>query len=268
MPQAAMNSLNPVVRVGSQIEDAIVAHSERLSKRELDAMIAEVLRKVGLKPEVAKRFSHQLSGGMKQRVAMAISIVLGPKVIIADEPTSALDVVVQHQVMATLDRLQQELNAAVLLIGHDMGLVTQFADTIGVLYAGKLVEQGDVQEVIQNSYHPYTRMLIDSLPTLDEKRALVGIPGLPPALANLPPGCPFHPRCPFAHERCRVETPALQSPVPGRQVACHLYPQHAALPTIPLALAEALDARPAVTNGASPAEALAVVWSEPKEPPQ
>jgi peptide/nickel transport system ATP-binding protein len=240
MPQAAMNSLNPVIRVGPQIKDAIVTHEGRLPQEQLDAMVAQALTKVGLKPAVANRYPHQLSGGMKQRVAMAIATILHPKVIIADEPTSALDVVVQQQVMTTMGRLQEELGAAVILIGHDMGLVTQFADTIGVLYAGKLVERGSVQDVLENPYHPYTHMLIDSLPSLDGKRELVGIPGLPPELLKLPTGCPFHPRCPFAGERCRVEVPASQTMPNGRQVACHLYPEHTQLPkmvVIPNALA-------------------------------
>jgi len=154
-------------------------------------------------------------------VVMAIGIVLHPKVIIADEPTSALDVVVQHQVMLTLGHLQQELGAAVVLIGHDMGLIGQFADTIGVLYAGKLIERGSVQEVLDSPLHPYTRLLIESLPTLDGKKELVGIPGLPPALLDLPPGCAFAPRCPEATERCRAETPELVTVGEGRQVACY-----------------------------------------------
>lgn len=232
MPQAAMNSLSPVARIGAQIKDGIVAHMGRLSNSELDAMVRDVLVKVGLQPEVANRFPHQLSGGMKQRVAMAIAIALKPKVIIADEPTSALDVVVQQQVMDTLSQLQRELNAAVLLIGHDMGLIAQFADSIGVLYAGKLVERGEVQAVLENPLHPYTRLLIDSLPRLDEKREMVGIAGLTPSLLNLPSGCAFHPRCPLAHARCKTETPVIQSPQSGRQVSCHLYPQHSALPPI------------------------------------
>ena len=248
MPQAAMNSLNPVVRVGPQIKDAIVAHLGRLSPKELDDRVAEVLTKVGLRPEVADRFPHQLSGGMKQRAAMAIAIVLTPKVIIADEPTSALDVVVQQQVMETLGALQRELNAAALLIGHDMGLIAQFADSIGVLYAGKLVERGKVQDVLQNPYHPYTRMLIDSLPSLEEKKDLVGIAGLPPSLTNLPTGCAFHPRCPLVHDRCRTERPILQSPFAGRQVACHLYPEHAYLPLIKKSDGLLADAAQPMTN--------------------
>jgi peptide/nickel transport system ATP-binding protein len=234
MPQAAMNSLNPVIRVGPQIKDGFRVHGLKLGEKELDEKVTEVLGKVGLRPEVASRYPHQLSGGMKQRVAMAVAISLSPKVIIADEPTSALDVVVQKQVMLTLSRLQQELDAAVLLIGHDMGLITQFADSIGVLYAGKLVERGRVAEVLENPLHPYTRMLIDSLPNLEGKKDLFGIRGLPPELLHLPKGCAFHPRCPFAMDRCKQEIPLIQSPMGARQVACHLYPEQDRLPVIKL----------------------------------
>jgi peptide/nickel transport system ATP-binding protein len=236
VPQAAMNSLNPVMRVGDQIADGILAHEGRLPRRVLAERMARALGQVGLRPEVAGRFPHQLSGGQRQRAAMAIATALQPKVIIADEPTSALDVVVQRQVMLTLGRLQQGLHAAVLLIGHDMGLVAQFADVIGVLYAGKLVELGPVDDILEAPRHPYTRLLIDSLPTLDDKKPLRGIPGLPPSLLNLPPGCPFAPRCPYAElngDRSWVETPLLQAVTPRQLVACHLYPEHPVLPPLP-----------------------------------
>jgi peptide/nickel transport system ATP-binding protein len=233
VPQAAMNSLNPVMRVGDQIADGILAHEGRLPRRVLAERTAQALAQVGLRPEVTSRFPHQLSGGQRQRAAMAIATALQPKVIIADEPTSALDVVVQRQVMLTLGRLQQGLHAAVLLIGHDMGLVAQFADIVGVLYAGKLVELGPVDDILETPRHPYTRLLIDSLPTLDDKKALRGIPGLPPSLLNLPPGCPFAPRCPYAFDRCPLETPLLQAVTPRQMVACHLYPRHTVLPPLP-----------------------------------
>src|SRR5215831_9889644 len=232
IPQAAMNSLNPVMRVGDQIADGIVAHDGSVSKRELAERVEKALAQVGLPPGVAARYPHQLSGGQRQRTAMAIATALQPRIIVADEPTSALDVVVQRQVMLTLGRLQQGLHAAVLLIGHDMGLIAQFADTIGVLYAGRLVEQGPVDRLLDSPRHPYTRLLIDSLPTLDDKKALRGIPGLPPSLLNLPPGCAFGPRCPYAFERCPIETPALQAVGPAQVVACHLYPEHSELPPI------------------------------------
>lgn len=232
MPQAAMNSLNPVMRIRDQIVDAVLAHEPKLAQQELDALVENSLAKVGLAPDVANRFPHQLSGGMKQRAAMAIATVLRPRLIIADEPTSALDVVVQRQVMMTLARVQQELGAATILIGHDMGLIAQFSDTIGVLYAGKLVERGDTDAVLAAPRHPYTRLLIDSLPALETRKAFIGIPGLPPSLFNRPAGCRFHARCPFAFEQCRAEEPALQN-VQGVQVACHLYPMHTALPPLP-----------------------------------
>ena len=235
IPQAAMNSLNPVMRVGDQIADGILAH-ERLGRREIAERVARALSQVGLPQAAASRYPHQLSGGQRQRAAMAIATALQPKIIVADEPTSALDVVVQRQVMLTLGRLQQGLHAAVLLIGHDMGLIAQFADTVGVLYAGRLVEQGPVDDILDHPRHPYTRLLIDSLPTLDDKKALRGIPGLPPSLLNLPPGCPFAPRCPYAGmngDRSFVETPELQRVTPKQLVACHLYPEHTDLPPIP-----------------------------------
>jgi peptide/nickel transport system ATP-binding protein len=231
MPQAAMNSLNPVMRIRDQIIDAIVAHEGSMAQRDLDSMVEQALAQVGLAAAVANRFPHQLSGGMKQRATLAIATVLRPKLIIADEPTSALDVVVQRQVMMTLARVQQELGAATVLIGHDMGLIAQFSETIGVLYAGKLVERGNVDDVLVAPRHPYTRLLIDSLPDLTARKGFVGIPGLPPALFDRPPGCRFHPRCPLAFDRCRTEEPALQW-VDSRQVACHLYPAHTQLPAM------------------------------------
>jgi peptide/nickel transport system ATP-binding protein len=233
IPQGAMSSLNPVMRLEEQMIDAIVAHKPGMKRAELDARVQELLKNVGLAPEVARRYPHELSGGMKQRAAMAIATSLSPKVIVADEPTSALDVVVQRQVMQTLGRLQDGLGAAVVLIGHDMGLIAQFADTVGVMYAGKLVEIGPVRQMIESPKHPYTRLLVDSLPGIEVKRELTGIPGLPPPLVDLPPGCSFNPRCPLAFERCRRETPLLQQVAPGQSAACHLYPEHAALPPLP-----------------------------------
>jgi peptide/nickel transport system ATP-binding protein len=240
IPQGAMSSLNPVMRLEEQIIDAIAAHVPRMSRQELESKVALQLARVGLDPTVARRYPHELSGGMKQRAAMAIATSLSPKVIVADEPTSALDVVVQRQVMQTLGRLQDGLGAAVVLIGHDMGLIAQFADTVGVMYAGKLVEIGPVAHMIQNPRHPYTRLLVDSLPGIDQKKPLVGIPGLPPPLVNLPAGCSFNPRCPYAFDRCRAETPALQQIGPLERVACHLYPEHLSLPPRPAERPEAL----------------------------
>jgi peptide/nickel transport system ATP-binding protein len=225
VPQAALNSLNPVIRVERQIKDGIIDHAEdkKPTQEELDDRVQELLRTVGLTSSVARMFPHELSGGMKQRVAMAIATSLSPKLIIADEPTSALDVVVQRQIMETLGQLQKGLSASVILIGHDMGLVAQFADTIGIMYAGKLVELGPVEAIFENPQHPYTQALIQSLPSFSHRLQSSGIPGMPPTLANLPAGCSFNPRCAFVMDTCRVNEPVLRNVGPGQSASCHLF---------------------------------------------
>jgi peptide/nickel transport system ATP-binding protein len=221
--QGAMNSLNPVMRVRDQLVDGMRDHGAQIPRRELDARINDLLRQVGLRPDVARMYPHELSGGMKQRVCIAIAISLQPRVIIADEPTSALDVVVQKQVMDTLRRVQEQLGAAVILVGHDMGLMAQFVDRLGVMYAGKLAEVSPIRDIFQEPLHPYTRLLIQSLPSVDHKGSLKGIPGLPPSLLNRPPGCPFAPRCPHAMEVCTTVDPPFHEVRPNRFVACYLY---------------------------------------------
>jgi peptide/nickel transport system ATP-binding protein len=221
VPQGSMNSLNPVVRIQDQIGDAIADHGTRLSRHALRERVRDLLGHVGLPPETADKYPHELSGGMKQRACIAIAICLKPKVIIADEPTSALDVVVQRQVMGTLGRVQAELGAAVILVGHDIGLMAQFVDRLGIMYAGRLVEVAPIAEIITAPRHPYTRLLIDSLPSLDRKGGLRGIPGLAPLLRDLPPGCAFHPRCPRAEAHCHSEKPAVRSVGMDATVACH-----------------------------------------------
>jgi peptide/nickel transport system ATP-binding protein len=222
VPQGSMNALNPVLRIRAQIADALADHGVALSSSELTARAHDLLGQVGLPPEVAEMYPHELSGGMKQRACIAIAICLRPKVIIADEPTSALDVVVQRQVMVTLGRVQEELGAAVVLVGHDMGLMAQFVDRLGVMYAGRLVEIAPIGEIITSPRHPYTQMLIASLPSLERKGMMQGIPGLAPLLRDLPAGCAFHPRCPQAVARCRSERPELREVSGGVRAACHL----------------------------------------------
>jgi peptide/nickel transport system ATP-binding protein len=222
VPQGSMNSLNPVVRIRDQIGDALFDHGERLSRRAFNARVERLLAQVGLPPEMAGRYPHELSGGMKQRACIAIAISLRPKVIIADEPTSALDVVVQRQIMETLGRVQAELGAAVILIGHDIGLMAQFVDRLAIMYAGRLVEVAPISDIITAPRHPYTRMLIESLPSLERKGGLRGIPGLAPGLRDLPSGCAFHPRCPLAERHCRTEKPAMRNIGNDTLVACHL----------------------------------------------
>jgi peptide/nickel transport system ATP-binding protein len=221
--QGAMNSLNPVVRVREQIRDGLKDHGVRLSARAFDDRVNELLRSVGLRREVGGMFPHELSGGMKQRVCIAIAISLRPKLIIADEPTSALDVVVQRQVMDTLLAVQAELGASIILIGHDMGLMAQVVDRVGIMYAGNFAEVSRVGDLFRAPLHPYSQLLIASLPSLDEKEAFQGIPGLPPSLLHRPKGCAFRSRCPRAFERCAVEEPRLREVQPERRVSCHLY---------------------------------------------
>jgi len=221
VPQGSMNSLNPVVRIRDQIADAITDHGRALSRQDLIARVRSLLSQVGLPPDTADKYPHELSGGMKQRACIAIAICLRPKVIIADEPTSALDVVVQRQVMETLGKVQAELGAAVILVGHDMGLMAQFVDRLGIMYAGRLVEVAPIRDIITAPRHPYTRLLIDSLPSLEQRGTLRGIPGLAPLLRELPSGCAFHPRCPRAEERCKSDKPAVRPIGPDATVACH-----------------------------------------------
>ncbi len=235
IPQGVMNSFNPVMRVGAQISDTIEAHELRSTPEELEERVRNLLTLVELDAATARMYLHELSGGMKQRVGMAIAVALRPEVIIADEPTSALDVVIQKRVMDTLFRVQQELDAAVIFVGHDMGLMAQCTDRIGVMYAGRLVELGPVQRLFEEPLHPYTRMLVASLPSLERKGDFRGIPGLPPSLLDPPPGCSFHPRCPEVMERCASELPHLDVVVSGsdtedgeaatseRRAACHLH---------------------------------------------
>jgi peptide/nickel transport system ATP-binding protein len=223
IPQGAMNSLNPVTRIRDQIVDGMVAHNSALSQRQMRERVHEVLEWVDLDPAVANMYPHELSGGMKQRVCIAIAIALHPKLIIADEPTSALDVVVQRQVMETISHVQQDLDASVILIGHDMGLMVQFVDVLIIMYAGKIAEIGTIEQIFSAPRHPYTQMLIESLPTLETKGVFKGIPGIAPSLLNAPTGCLFHPRCPRAMDLCVNETPRLQQVDGAQRVACHLY---------------------------------------------
>jgi peptide/nickel transport system ATP-binding protein len=219
VPQGAMNALNPVLTCRAQFEDLFEAHGEPAAGRA--ARVAALLESVGLTPAVADMYPHQLSGGMKQRVCIALAIALRPAVIVADEPTSALDVVVQKQVLRTLARVQREIGAAVVMVGHDMGLMAQFAHRIGVMYAGRLVELGPVREVFARPRHPYTRLLIESLPGFGRRGEFRGIAGVAPSLVDPPPGCPFHPRCPSAQARCAAETPETTRLTDGREFRCH-----------------------------------------------
>ena len=205
MPQGAMNSLNPVIRIREQLLDGLRDHGVVMSRKEADLHVESLLERVGLRGEVANMYAHELSGGMKQRVAMAIAISMKPKIIIADEPTSALDVVVQKLIIETLQDVQADLGASIIMIGHDMGLMAQTVDRLGVMYAGQMAEIGAIGKTLVDPKHPYTSLLIDSLPSATEKKPLRGIPGLAPQLLNLPKGCAFHPSASPRRRRSREE---------------------------------------------------------------
>ncbi|RHA37682.1 ABC transporter ATP-binding protein [Cellulomonas rhizosphaerae] len=224
--QGAMNSLNPVFRIGRQIADAITAHEPATTKKDALARAADLLDLVGINPDRARDFPHQLSGGMRQRVMIAMALALDPQVLIMDEPTTALDVVMQRQIVEQIADLRDRLGFSVIFITHDVSLLIEIADRIAIMYAGEIVEDAVAQDVYRRPRHPYSDGLLHSFPPLrGARRELGGIPGSPPDMANLPTGCPFRDRCAFAFDACAHITPELVTPaVPGddprRSVAC------------------------------------------------
>ena len=223
--QDALSSLNPVFTVGWQLGELYRKHAGA-SRSEAKAKAVELLEMVGIPAAKARvnDFPHQFSGGMRQRVMIAMALALEPDIIIADEPTTALDVTVQAQVMSLLSDLQQEMQLGLILITHDMGVVADVADKICVMYAGHAVERADVYDIYERPAHPYTKALLESIPRVDQKgQDLTVIKGLPPALVNPPPGCSFHPRCAFAKDRCKTDEPPLYQLPGGRLSACHYW---------------------------------------------
>ena len=223
IPQGAMNSLNPTMKVHAQIADAIVAHEGRQPRAKLKARILELFRTVGLPARIYSMYPHELSGGMKQRVCIAMGIALNPTVVIADESTSALDVVVQRVVAQTLLKVKQLLGVSMIMIGHDMGLMAQMVDRIAVMYAGKIVEIAPVNTLFKAPLHPYSQILIESIPSLQEKKPLKVTEGITHDPRNPPPGCIFQLRCPHVMDVCRSVEPPMRELTPGQRVACHLY---------------------------------------------
>jgi peptide/nickel transport system ATP-binding protein len=220
--QGALNVLNPVIRVGDQIAEVLMYHKGLTKKEALD-IAAQYLKLVGLAPDVLRRYPHELSGGMKQRVVIAMALILKPRLVIADEPTTALDVVVQAQIMNLLKQLKEQEKISMIFITHDLSLIAEIADKVAVMYAGKIVELGPSDAIFERPMHPYTQGLIRSIPSLRQRKALTWIPGAPPDLRNPPPGCRFHPRCPFAMDVCRREEPPMIEVEKGHYVACWLY---------------------------------------------
>ncbi|MFD4373435.1 ABC transporter ATP-binding protein [Streptomyces sp. NPDC058486] len=230
--QDALSSLNPVLSVGYQLGEMFRVH-QGMSKKDATRKAVELMDKVKIPAAKARvtDYPHQFSGGMRQRIMIAMALALEPDLIIADEPTTALDVTVQAQVMDLLAELQREYNMGLILITHDLGVVADVADKIAVMYAGRIVEQAPVHELYGRPAHPYTRGLLDSIPRLDQKgQELYAIKGLPPNLLKVPTGCAFNPRCPKATDLCRTEIPALVpvteqdgADLPGRKSACHFW---------------------------------------------
>jgi peptide/nickel transport system ATP-binding protein len=227
--QSAMNALNPVMRVGDQFVDAMRAH-ERIDKKRALTQAEQLLELVGIDPARIRAYPHQLSGGMRQRVIIAIALSLNPELIVLDEPTTALDVVVQREIMQQVEALKRDFGFAVLFITHDVSLLLEFADRIAIMYAGEVVESAPAQKLGTDAQHPYTQGLLESFPPLTGPlERLTGIPGSPPDLRNPPSGCRFHPRCPHCtrdnaalYLRQTTERPVLRELAPGHSVACHL----------------------------------------------
>jgi len=221
--QGAMNALHPMMTVGDQIAEAILLH-ENVSKSEALDRAKKLLDLVGVGASRVDRFPHELSGGMKQRCMIAMSLACNPDLVIADEPTTALDVIISAQVLKVLKGLQSKLGLSLIVVTHDLSMVAEICNTIAVMYAGKIVEFGDIVKVFKEPKHPYTQGLIGAFPSvLGAKKELVSIPGFPPDLIDPPKGCRFHPRCPYASEVCRKEEPTPVVLSNDQIVSCHLY---------------------------------------------
>ncbi len=219
--QGAQNAFNPVLRIRDQVWDTARAHGETNRERVRSRML-ELFRLVSLDPDrVMNSYPHELSGGMRQRVLLALGLMLDPQLIILDEPTTALDILTQRSVIEVLRNLRSQLDFSLMMISHDLSLAAELADRVGTMYAGCLVEVADVYDTYYHPYHPYTIGLIRAVPTLTgERRELISIPGTPPDLIDLPKGCAFHPRCPYASNRCREEQPQLETVGLRHEVAC------------------------------------------------
>jgi len=220
--QGAMNALNPVLKVGFQVAEPLTM-KENMDKKQALKRVRELFTMVGLPPEYSERYPHELSGGMKQRTVIAMAITLKPDIIILDEPTSALDVSIQAQVMNLFKKLKREQRLSMIFITHDIALASDLCDKIAVMYAGEIVELGTAEAVLLSPKHPYTQKLLAATPRLREESKLEYIQGAPPDLVSPPAGCRFHPRCPFAFEKCIKVTPSLLETDAGHSARCWLY---------------------------------------------
>ena len=222
VPQGSMSVLNPIRKLGHSFGDFLESHVMGKTRKEALEQAKRHLVELGLPARLLKTYPHQLSGGMRQRVTIALATFLSPQILIADEPTTALDVVVQRGVINFLKDIQERLGNTIILVTHDMGVHANIADRVGIMYAGKMIEEAQVEEIFENPLHPYTKYLIDSVPKFGDKSMRESAPGAPPSLADLPSGCTFHPRCPFAMDLCRGEVPGFLKVGEKHKVACWL----------------------------------------------
>ena len=227
IPQGSMSVLNPVIRIENQFFDAVPKHHKLKKKSDIRERVAAYLKELELPIEVLRSYPHQLSGGMKQRVLVALGTFLHPQIVLADEPTTALDVVVQKGILLMLTELQRQMQNTLVVVSHDMGVHYQISDRLAIMYAGKLVEYGPTDAIFSRPLHPYTQMLIQALPRVGDRRQRVGISGRPPNLIGPPAGCRFAARCPKVMDHCRQQEPAMLQIAPEHFVACHLYEEAA-----------------------------------------
>jgi peptide/nickel transport system ATP-binding protein len=222
--QEPMTALNPVFRIDDQIAEPLRLHQD-FGKHEALEKAVDALKLVGIPnpAKIAKSYPHELSGGMRQRVMIAMALACNPDLLIADEPTTALDVTIQAQILDLMDELKERMNGSLMLITHDLGVVARMAQRVAVMYSGKIVESAGVNELYADPLHPYTKGLLASMPSMGETRNLNPIPGIVPGIFDLPEGCRFHPRCPKAYQKCSLMLPPLFEPRPGRKVRCWLY---------------------------------------------
>jgi peptide/nickel transport system ATP-binding protein len=222
VPQGSMSVLNPVLKLKESYQDFLASHTSGKTKEEAIEIAKKHIAELGLPRNVLEAYPHQLSGGMRQRATIALATILKPRIIICDEPTTALDVVVQRGVVQLLKDVQRNLENTIVIVTHDMGVQANIADRIGIMYAGKIVEEALTGTIFAAPFHPYTRYLIDSLPRFGDKTTRESVPGSPPSLSNLPSGCPFHPRCPYAFDICTKQMPELVNLALNHKVACWL----------------------------------------------
>jgi len=223
IPQGSMNVLNPVIKIIDSFWDFIGSHIEEKEKSSVEKSLNDFFNMLGLPSKILNAYPHQLSGGMRQRVIVALATFLNPKILIADEPTTALDVVAQRSVLQLLKSIQSLLNNTIILVTHDMGVHATISDRIGIMYAGNIIEEAETEELYENPLHPYTQYLIKSLPKIGDKSYKVSAPGTPPSLANPPSGCKFHPRCNYSMKECTENVPKFVEVKQNHKVACFLY---------------------------------------------